>query len=92
MPPVNRNDRKRTKCSDSQYSLMEFTREFPDDAGCLEHLGGPGTHRMASMRIARSASRYDASGATRPIRAAFRYNERSNPKPMFDILLERAAT
>lgn len=38
MPPVNRNDPKRTKCSDSQYSLTEFTREFPDDAACLEHL------------------------------------------------------
>jgi len=38
MPPVNRNHPKRAKSSDSQYSLMEFMREFPDDATCLEWL------------------------------------------------------
>lgn len=38
MPPANRHDPKRTPCSDSQYSLMEFMCEFPDDAACLEHL------------------------------------------------------
>ncbi|HEY32786.1 MAG TPA: IS1595 family transposase [Dehalococcoidia bacterium] len=38
MPPVNRNKPKRAKSSDSQYSLMEFMREFPDDATCLEWL------------------------------------------------------
>ncbi|HLI31293.1 MAG TPA: IS1595 family transposase [Solirubrobacteraceae bacterium] len=38
MPPVNRNEPKRTACSQSTYSLMEFMREFPDDAACLEHL------------------------------------------------------
>jgi len=38
MPPVNRNEPKRAKSSDSQYSLMEFMREFPDDTACLEHL------------------------------------------------------
>ncbi len=32
MPPVNRN------ASESQYSLMEFMREYPDDAACLEWL------------------------------------------------------
>src|SRR3989475_5842617 len=38
MPPVNRNEPKRAKSSESEYSLMEFMREFPDDATCLEWL------------------------------------------------------
>lgn len=38
VPPVNRHQPARAKCSDSTYSLMEFMREFPDDAACLEHL------------------------------------------------------
>jgi transposase-like protein len=38
MPPVNRNDPKRAKSSESQYSVMEFMREFPDDEACLNHL------------------------------------------------------
>jgi transposase len=38
MPPVDRTNPIRAKSSDSRYSLMEFTREFPDDAACLEHL------------------------------------------------------
>ena len=35
MPPVNRNEPIRAASSDSRYSLMEFMREFPDDATCL---------------------------------------------------------
>src|SRR5436190_23684673 len=38
MPPVDRNDPKRCDSSDSRVSLMEFMREFPDDAACLEWL------------------------------------------------------
>jgi transposase len=38
MPPVNRNRAKRAKSSESQYSLTEFMKEFPDDATCLEWL------------------------------------------------------
>jgi transposase len=38
MPPANRHNPIRAKSSDSQYSFMEFLREFPDDAACLEHL------------------------------------------------------
>jgi len=38
MSKVNRNAPKRSKASESEYSLMEFAREFPDDAACLEHL------------------------------------------------------
>jgi transposase len=38
MPPVNRNQPKRAASSESQYSLMEFMKEFPDDATCLEWL------------------------------------------------------
>ena len=29
---------RKTLSSESTYSLMEFMREFPDDAACLEHL------------------------------------------------------
>jgi len=38
MPPVDRNRPKRANSSESQYTLMEFMREFPDDAACLEWL------------------------------------------------------
>ncbi len=38
MAPVDRNNPIKAKSSDSQYSLMQFMREFPDDAACLEHL------------------------------------------------------
>jgi transposase len=38
MPPVNRNEPIRAESSESTYSLMEFMREFPDDATCLEWL------------------------------------------------------
>jgi transposase len=38
MPRVNRNQPKRAKSSESEYSLMEFMKDFPDDATCLEWL------------------------------------------------------
>ncbi|MCW4013949.1 MAG: transposase [Candidatus Bathyarchaeota archaeon] len=38
MPPVKRNNPVRARTSDSQYSLMEFMREYPDDATCLDWL------------------------------------------------------
>ena len=38
MPPVDRNEPVRADYSASQYSLMEFMREFPDDAACLDWL------------------------------------------------------
>jgi transposase-like protein len=38
MSKVDRNAPKRSKASESTYSLTEFSREFPDDAACLEHL------------------------------------------------------
>jgi transposase-like protein len=38
MPKVNRNKPTRAKSSESEYSLMEFMREFPDDATCLDWL------------------------------------------------------
>jgi transposase len=34
----NRHDPRRTACSDSTFSFMEFMRDYPDDAACLEHL------------------------------------------------------
>jgi len=38
VPPVDRNRPTRAASSASQFSLMEFVREFPDDAACLEDL------------------------------------------------------
>jgi transposase len=38
MPPVDRNNPKRAASSESQYSVLEFMREFPDDAACLDYL------------------------------------------------------
>jgi transposase len=38
MPKVDRNNPKRGSASESRYSLMEFEREFPDDAACLDWL------------------------------------------------------
>lgn len=38
MPPVNRTNPIRAKSSDSEYSLIEFMKTFPDDATCLEWL------------------------------------------------------
>ena len=38
MAPGNRNQPKRAASSESRYSLMEFQRDFPDDAKCLAWL------------------------------------------------------
>ena len=38
MPPANRHQPVRAKSCDSDYSILEFMQEFPDDAACLEHL------------------------------------------------------
>ena len=38
MAHVDRKDPRRAKSSESDYSLMEFTREFPNDDTCLEWL------------------------------------------------------
>ncbi len=38
MPPVDRDNPIRAAYSESSYSLMEFMREFPDDAACLDWL------------------------------------------------------
>lgn len=38
MPPVNRKKPVRATTSESEYTLMEFMGEFPDDAACLEWL------------------------------------------------------
>jgi len=35
MPPVDRNNPVRAKGSDSQWSLMEFLRDYGTDAQCL---------------------------------------------------------
>jgi hypothetical protein len=39
MPPVDRDNPVRGEASTSQYSLMEFMREFPDDLRALSGFG-----------------------------------------------------
>lgn len=38
MSKVNRNAPKRSKASESDYSVLEFLQDFPDDATCLDFL------------------------------------------------------
>ncbi len=38
MAPVDHNEPVRAEASESSYSLMEFMREFPNDAACLDWL------------------------------------------------------
>ncbi|HEY8675107.1 MAG TPA: transposase, partial [Candidatus Dormibacteraeota bacterium] len=38
MADTTRQNPTRGTASESRYSLMEFMREFPDDAACLDHL------------------------------------------------------
>jgi transposase-like protein len=38
MPKVDRKNPTRAASSESRYSLMEFSREFPDDDACLNYL------------------------------------------------------
>jgi transposase-like protein len=65
MPPVNRNQPVRAQSSESEYTLMEFMREFPDDATCLEwmwrHRHAPdGTHaHCPKCNAERAFKRYE---------------------------------
>jgi transposase len=38
MSQVDRNNPKRGSASESRYSIMEFDKEFPNDAACLDYL------------------------------------------------------
>src|SRR5437867_4351046 len=38
MSAVDRNRPKRAKSSDSTYTVMDFVRDYPDDATCLDYL------------------------------------------------------
>jgi transposase len=57
MPPVDRNNPIRAASSDSDFSLMEFMREYPDDATCLDRLWrerfAPDGHTTACPRCKR---------------------------------------
>lgn len=65
MPPVDRNEPKRARTSESRYSLMEFMRDFHDDATCLEWLwrtrySEDGTHAMCERcGVERAFARYE---------------------------------
>src|SRR5947207_9361414 len=61
----NRKAPKRGSASESRYSLMEFTREFPDDEACLVYLwkaryAPDGTHaRCPRCEAKRAFKRYE---------------------------------
>ena len=67
MPPADRNRPVRAESSESSYSLMEFMREFPDDATCLEWLwrnrySPDGTHaECPKCELERPFERYGTS-------------------------------
>jgi transposase len=67
MPPVDRNNPQRAATSESLYSLVEFVRDFPDDATCLEWLwrtryADDGTHaHCTKCDQARAFKRYDTA-------------------------------
>jgi transposase len=67
MPPVNRNKPVRAKTSESEYTLMEFMRDFPDDAACLDWLwrnrySKDGTHaKCAKCKTLTAFARYTTS-------------------------------
>ena len=57
MPPVDRLKPIRAASSESGYTLIEFMREFPDDAACLEWLWRTRSRQTGRRPTARSASR-----------------------------------
>jgi transposase len=67
MPPVDRNKPVRAKSSDSEYPLMQFMAQFPDDAACLEWLwrnrySKDGTHAVChKCRCTTEFARYQTS-------------------------------
>lgn len=67
MPPVNRNQPQRAQSSESQFSLMEFMKQYPDDATCLERLwrgrySPDGIHaRCPKCEQERAFQRYETS-------------------------------
>ena len=67
MPPVDRNDPKRAQSSESRYSLIEFMRDFPDDATCLNWLwrtrfSADGEHAVCpKCDVERPFKRYDTA-------------------------------
>jgi transposase-like protein len=67
MPPVNRKNPIRARTSESQYTLMEFMREFPNDDACLEWLwrnrySEDGTHAdCPKCKQTREFARYSTS-------------------------------
>src|SRR5882724_2842777 len=67
MPKVDRNNPTRGKGSESEYSLMEFMADFPDDAACLEWLwrsryAPDGSHaHCAKCKAKRAFVRYETT-------------------------------
>ena len=67
MPPVNRNQPVRAASTESQFSLMEFMRDYPDDATCLETLwrtrySADGVHAdCPKCEVSREFKRYETA-------------------------------
>src|SRR5688572_25741668 len=67
MPPVNRNKPIRATSSESEYTLMDFMREFPDDAACLNWMwrsrfSKDGDHaKCPKCKTARVFKRYETT-------------------------------
>ncbi len=67
MPPVNRNQPKRAESSQSLLSLMEFMRDFSDDAACLDWLwrnrhSPDGEHALCpECEVERTFKRYETA-------------------------------
>ncbi len=68
MAPVNRNQPERASSSDSQMTIMDFMREWPDDATCMDYLwrqrfSPDGTHAACSHCCEiRTFKHYDCAG------------------------------
>jgi len=67
MPPANRKNPQRAASSESQYSIVEFVRDFPDDETCLQWLwrtrySEDGVHaRCPQCGVERAFKRYETA-------------------------------
>src|SRR5258707_7756199 len=67
MPPVNRRNPVRAKSSESQFSLMEFMKEYPNDEACLvtlwrKRFAADGVHaHCPKCQQEREFARYDTT-------------------------------
>ncbi len=89
MSKTDRNNPKRSRASESRYSIFEFEREFPDDAACLDWLVG---HRYPEGIYCPSCERVTKHhrDAKRPSYACQYCGHREHP--MVGTIFENSAT